>query len=228
MCVPLGPLFWDFLKLSDHSVAVEDEVDIDESSEEVTEMMPPLPPASWYKKTDNYCGKFRKPRKGDHRDEESSFFDCWDWKHEQSDVLQQGDPWARNAPKSVPNVKSCLSENCPVCSVCRKLGEYQHLPIKLHSVTGEQEDRLDAFPNEVAPSDNSNDGEWWLGEVDFISVTIGNVSIDSKPVKMDGKRGRYRESTVDSGAGESRRLANSRSETVKGLRERTTICEPWR
>ena len=29
------------------------------------------------------------------------FFDCLDWKHEQSDVLQRVDPWARNAPKFV-------------------------------------------------------------------------------------------------------------------------------
>ena len=29
------------------------------------------------------------------------------------------------------------------------------------------------------------------------------MSIDSKPVETDGKRGRYREITVDSGAGES-------------------------
>ena len=29
------------------------------------------------------------------------------------------------------------------------------------------------------------------------------MSIDSKPVETDGKRGRYRENTVDSGTGES-------------------------
>ena len=29
------------------------------------------------------------------------------------------------------------------------------------------------------------------------------MSIDSKPVETDGKRGRYREMTVESGAGES-------------------------
>ena len=35
------------------------------------------------------------------------------------------------------------------------------------------------------------------------AVTIGNMSIDSKPVATDGERGRYRAITVDSGAGES-------------------------
>ena len=35
------------------------------------------------------------------------------------------------------------------------------------------------------------------------AVTIGNMSIDSKPVATDGERGRYREITVDSGTGES-------------------------
>ena len=40
-------------------------------------------------------------------------------------------------------------------------------------------------------------------EVDLNAVTIGNMSIDSKPVATDGERGRYREITVDSGAGES-------------------------
>ena len=59
-------------------------------------------------------------------------------------------------------------------------------------------------------------------EVDLNTVTIGNKSIDSKPVETGGKRGQYREITVDSGAGESvvnpRRLAKCRSETVKGLK----------
>ena len=35
------------------------------------------------------------------------------------------------------------------------------------------------------------------------SVTISNMSIDSKLVETDGRRGRYREITDDSGAGES-------------------------
>ena len=48
-----------------------------------------------------------------------------------------------------------------------------------------------------------NDEEWWPHEVDLNTVTIGNMSIDSKPVETDGKRGRYREITVDPGAGES-------------------------
>ena len=39
--------------------------------------------------------------------------------------------------------------------------------------------------------------------MDLNAVTIGNMSIDSKPVATDGERGRYREVTVDCGAGES-------------------------
>ena len=35
------------------------------------------------------------------------------------------------------------------------------------------------------------------------AVTIGNMSTDSKLVETDGRRGRYREITVDSGAAES-------------------------
>ena len=95
------------------------------------------------------------------RDDESPFFECWDWKHEQSDVLQQVDPWARNAPKSVPNVKSCLSMKLLVCSVCQKLGVYQHFPIKAHQcdISSEGEGRPDEVPTEFAPSDHSNDGE---------------------------------------------------------------------
>ena len=109
----------------------------------------------------------------------------WDWKHGRSDVLRQVDPWA---PKSVLHVKSCLSMTFPVCSVCQKLGVYQHLP-----------SRPDEVPVEVAPSDHSNDGEWWPDEVDLNTVTISNMSIDSKPVG----RGRYREITVGSSAGDS-------------------------
>ena len=41
------------------------------------------------------AGSFGNLADGDHRDEESPFFDCWDWKHEQSDVLQRVDPWAQ-------------------------------------------------------------------------------------------------------------------------------------
>ena len=43
----------------------------------------------------------------------------------------------------------------------------------------------------------------WPDEVDLSEVTISNKSVDSEPVETDGKRGRYREITVDSGAGES-------------------------
>ena len=112
------------------------------------------------------------------------------------DALQQMYPWARNAPKSEPDVKGCLSVNFPACSVCQKLGVYQRLPIKApqYDISSEGEDR---------PSDKSNDGEWGPDEVDLNAVTIGNMSIDSKLVATDGERGRYREITVDSSAGES-------------------------
>ena len=96
-----------------------------------------------------------------------------------------------------------------------------------YDISSEGEDR---------PSDSSSDGEWWPDEVDLNAVTIGNMSIDSKPVATEGERGRYREIAVDSGAGksvcEARRLAKYRFETVKGLSEKTTtrvkrltICE---
>ena len=39
--------------------------------------------------------------------------------------------------------------------------------------------------------------------MDLNTVTIGNMSIDSKLVETDGKRGRFGGITVDSGAGES-------------------------
>ena len=132
---------------------------------------------------------FGKPCNGDRRDEESPFFDYWDWKHEQSDVLQQVDPWA---PKSVPSVKSRLSVILPVCSVCYKLGVYRHLPIEAphYDISSEGEGRPDDVPVEVAPSDHSNDGEWCTDEVGLNTVTIGNMSIDSKPVETDGRRGR--------------------------------------
>ena len=56
---------------------------------------------------------------------------------------------------------------------------------------------------EGRPSDNSDDGEWWPDKVDLNAVTIGNMSIDSKPVATDGERHRCREITVDSGTGET-------------------------
>ena len=105
------------------------------------------------------------------------------------------DPWARNAPKSESDVKGCFSVNFPACSVCQKLGVYQRLPMKApqYDITSEGEER---------PSDNSNDGAWEPDEVDLYAVTIGNMSIDSKPVATEGVRGLYREITVDSRAGE--------------------------
>ena len=116
--VPLGTIdLQSFEELSDH----DDEVEDDESTNETTEMMLPLPPGWWFKRTETFCGTFRKICNEDHQDEEDPFFDCWDGKQEQSDALQQMDPWARNAPKSEPDVKGCLSVNFPTCSVCQKL-----------------------------------------------------------------------------------------------------------
>ena len=55
-------------------------------------------------------------------------------KQEQFDALQHMDPWARNAPKSVHDVKGCLSVNFPVCPVCQKLGVYRRLPTRAATV----------------------------------------------------------------------------------------------
>ena len=73
-------------------------------------------------------------------------------------------------------------------------GVYQRLPIKApqYDISTEGEDR---------PS--SDDGEWWPDEVDLNAVTLGNMTIDSTPGESDGKRGRFKEITVDSCAGES-------------------------
>ena len=110
--VPLGTIdLASFEVLSNHGDDVDDEVDVDVSTNETTEMMPPLPPISWLKKTEAYCGKFRKPCKKDHRDEEHPFFECQDEMREQIENLQQMDPWMRNAPKSLPLVKGCSSVN---------------------------------------------------------------------------------------------------------------------
>ena len=61
------------------------------------------------------CGMFPKSCNGNNRrdGEEPPFIDCWDWRHEQSDILQQVDPLAQNVPQSVSSAKGCLSENLP-------------------------------------------------------------------------------------------------------------------
>ena len=195
--VPLGKIdLASFEVLSNHGDDVDDEVDVDVSTNETTEMMPPLPPISWLKKTEAYCGKFRKPCNKDHRDEEHPFFECQDEMREQIDILQQMDPWMRNAPKSLPLVKGCSSVNFTACSVCQKLGLYQRLPSKTpqYDIFSEEEERS---------SNDSNDEEWCPDEVDLNTVTIDNMTIDSESRGTDEKRGRYREITVDSGAGES-------------------------
>ena len=81
-----------FEVLSDHGDNADDEVDVDVSTDETTGMMPPLPPVSWFKKIEMYCGTFRKPCNKDHRDDEYPFFDCQDEMREQPDILQQVDP----------------------------------------------------------------------------------------------------------------------------------------
>ena len=109
--------------LSDHGDTVEDDVDVNEFSEEATGVMLPLPPASWFTKTETskhtemYCMKFRKPCNGIGNMSSLIF-------------LQHVDPGARHASKSVPNVKKLSLSECPVCSVCQKLGVYRHWPMK--------------------------------------------------------------------------------------------------
>ena len=151
---------------------------------------------------------------------------AWPGIQEQSDALQQMGSWARNAPKFEPDVKCYLSVNFPACSVCQMLGVYQRLPIKApqYDISSEGEDR---------PSDNSHDGEWWPDEVDLNAVTIGNMSIDSKPVATDDERGRYRGITVDSGAGESVVSPDDwphvELKLSKGsLKGQRTVRGPWR
>ena len=150
---------------------------------------------------------FQKPCNEDHRDdEEYPFLDCWDGKQEQFDALQQMDPWARNAPESCTRCERlplselpclfCVSEVGSIPDVCQ-------LKDSMTYISSEGEDRPDEIPIGVAPSDNFSDGEWWPDEVDLNAVTFGNMSIDSKPSATDGDRGRYREITFDSGAGES-------------------------
>ena len=86
--------------------------------------------------------------------------------------------------------------NFTACSVCQKLGLYQRLPSKTpqYDIFSEEEERS---------SNDSNDEEWCPDEVDLNTVTIDNMTIDSECHGTDEKRGRYREITVDSGAGES-------------------------
>ena len=121
--------------------------------------------------------------------------------HEQSDTLQQTDLWAQNEPKSVSIAKGCLSVNLSMCSVCQKVGVYkQHLPhtAPQYDIPSEGDCRPDEVPIELAPCD-----ECLLDEVELNTVTISSMSTNSKPVETDGKRGRHREITADSGAAKS-------------------------
>ena len=68
--VPLGTIdLGSFEVLSDHGDTVEDEDEVDESSEETTGVVPPLPRVSWFKKTEMALREVRKSCNGDHRDE---------------------------------------------------------------------------------------------------------------------------------------------------------------
>ena len=79
--VPLGIMdLASFEVLSDHGETIEDDVVVDESSDESTGTMPPLPPASWSKDTrisrcaEMHCRKFRTHGNGnDSPDGEVSF-----------------------------------------------------------------------------------------------------------------------------------------------------------
>ena len=94
------------------------------------------------------------------------------------------DPWAQNEPKD------CIQRKGPHSFCVSEIERIQS--------TFANQCRPDEVPSEVAPCE-----EWLPEEVELNTVTISNMSIDSKPVEIDGKRCRYREITVDSGAGES-------------------------
>ena len=85
-----------FEALSDHG----DDVDGDEC----TESMPPLPPDSWYKRTETLCGSFGNlaVRMTETNRIHSLIVGM---SKNSSTFLHQMDRWARNAPKSVPDVK---------------------------------------------------------------------------------------------------------------------------
>ena len=196
--MPLGIIvLGSFAVLSDHGETFEDDVVVVvvESSEESTGTMPRLPLVSWAKErrisshAEMHCGKFRKHCSGnDRRDaEKSSFFDCWDWRHEQSDILQHADPWARNAPKSISGANGCTSVNFPTCSVSQKLGVCnRHVPATAPQcdIPREGQCRPDEVSIEVTPCE-----EWLLDEVELNTVTISNI--DRKLVETDGKRGQH-------------------------------------
>ena len=100
--------------LSDHGETIEDDVVVVVSSDESTGTVPPLPLVS--------CREFRKHGTGnDCRDSaESSLFDCWDWRHEQSDILATCGPLGtkrtedcilrQGLPQSEFPFLSCVSE----------------------------------------------------------------------------------------------------------------------
>ena len=106
------------------------------------------------------------------------------------------DPWARNAPKSEPDVKGCLSVNFPVCSVCQKLEVYPTSEKSKRSMTSKVKEKTDRARTPMMESGGLMRWTW-------TQSTIGNMSVDSKLVATDGERGRYRDTTVDSGAGGS-------------------------
>ena len=121
--------------------------------------------------------------------------------------------------------------NCLVCHVCQKLGAHDQfvpiaasLPLNCDIHSG-KECQLDTAQIEVATCEGRS-----TDEVELNAVTISNVSIDRKSVETDGKRGRYRDITVDSGASESVvslvNWPNVDLKPSKGLSERQRHVDP--
>ena len=185
-----------FEVLSDHGDTTEDDIVVDEFSKEFTGTMPSLPPDSWFKETrtsshaETRCGEVSKTLQWQgplRRRRVLSLLVGIGAMSSLTFCMQHGDLLAQNATKSVSSAKGSLSVNFPICCVCQILGVYsQHLPITAlqYDIPSEGECRPDEVPIEVAPCE-----EWLPEEVELNTVTISNMSIDSKRVETDGKRG---------------------------------------
>ena len=116
---------------------------------------------------------------------------------EQIDILQQMDPWMRKctevfAPRERLLVGElhrlfCVSE----AGFCTNACHPRH-----HSTISSAKKKNDRVTTSMMKNGAPD-------EVDLNTVTIDNMTIDSESRGTDEKRGRYREITVDSGAGES-------------------------
>ena len=87
-----------------------------------TETVPQLPPLSCFRETRTCCNGNNCPVC-----EEPSFFDCWEWKHEQSDTSQQVDPWAQECSKvCVSRAKVCfaIQGTCQYV-LCQEVGRFR-------------------------------------------------------------------------------------------------------